>query len=152
VQFEGIAQGDLACGASEAKDLIALKRAHGPLRPPGVMSGARERAIAQSVGGGSSASSARCDPTGGGGQPVLRAMRERDTIKVIQHYAWSTASMDMDKRSPRTTLSIPPRLRYDAKVKAAMLDVSLSSVVRELLERWVAGEIRIGAEQAADRD
>jgi hypothetical protein len=60
--------------------------------------------------------------------------------------------MHMDKRSPRTTLSIPPRLRYDAKVKAAMLDVSLSSVVRELLERWVAGEISIGAEQAADRD
>ncbi len=81
----------------------------------------------------------------------MHALRECDII-LIQHYVWVTESMEMDKRSPRTTLSIPPQLRYHAKVKAVMLDVSLSSVVRELLERWVAGEIRIGAEEAAEQD
>jgi hypothetical protein len=70
----------------------------------------------------------------------------------IQHYILVTEDMDKVKPPTRTTLSIPRELRHRARIKAVMLDVSLSSVIRELLERWVAGEIRIGAEEAPEQD
>lgn len=145
VGFEEIPQNELGCSMFGTKDPIALERVHVHLAPRGLTSGARERALFQFVGEGSSV---RCDPAGRRGEPILRAMREGDSIILIQHYILLTEGMDMAKAPPRITLSIPRELRHRARIKAVMLDVSLSSVVRELLERWVAGEIRIGAEEA----
>lgn len=70
----------------------------------------------------------------------------------MQHYVLLTERMNMARSLERTTLSIPRELRHQAKIKAVKLDVSLSAVVRELLARWVAGEIRIGVEQRPEQD
>ena len=54
----------------------------------------------------------------------------------------------MVKRPDRTTLSIPAELRRRARIKALEeLNSSLSAVIRELLERWLNGEIRLGQEE-----
>jgi hypothetical protein len=53
----------------------------------------------------------------------------------------------MHKRPDRTTLTIPLELKRRARIKAVKLDVSLSAVVRELLELWLTGDIRISQEE-----
>jgi hypothetical protein len=53
----------------------------------------------------------------------------------------------MEDESKRTTLYIPASLRRAARVKAIRLDTSLSAVIRELLERWLAGELKIRQEE-----
>lgn len=85
-----------------------------------------------------------------GAHPDLHALRN-GAIMAMHHYASLIERIHMAKQLDRTTLSIPRELRRQAKIKAATLDVSLSSVVRELLARWVAGEIRIDAEQRPER-
>jgi hypothetical protein len=92
----------------------------------------------------------RCGPIRVGAHPELHALRN-GAIMAMQHYASLIERMNMAKQLDRTTLSIPRELRRQSKIKAATLDVSLSSVVRELLARWVAGEIRIDAEQRPEQ-
>ncbi len=53
----------------------------------------------------------------------------------------------MPERTDRTTITVPVDLRRQAKRKAVDLDVSLSAVIRELLEDWIAGKIKIRQEK-----
>ena len=46
----------------------------------------------------------------------------------------------MAQRPDKTTLSIPPDLKRKARVKALLAGKSLSAVITELLEKWIAEE------------
>jgi hypothetical protein len=46
----------------------------------------------------------------------------------------------------RTTINIPDSIFHRAKIKALREDVTVSEAVRELLARWVSGEIRLSSE------
>lgn len=52
----------------------------------------------------------------------------------------------------RTTLNIPNDLFRKAKVKAASEDLPLAEVVRNLLGRWVSGEVLLEAEERSRRE
>lgn len=52
----------------------------------------------------------------------------------------------------RTTLNVPEDLFRQAKVKAASEDVPLSEVLRDLLARWVRGEVEVGAGAGSRRE
>jgi len=47
----------------------------------------------------------------------------------------------------RTTINIPDSILHRAKIKALKEDVTVSEVLRDLLARWVAGEIRLSSEE-----
>ena len=47
----------------------------------------------------------------------------------------------------RTTINIPDSIFHRAKIKALREGVTVSEAVRELLARWVAGEIRLSSEE-----
>jgi len=47
----------------------------------------------------------------------------------------------------RTTINLPDDIVQRARVKALREDVTVSQVLRELLARWVAGEINLAAEE-----
>jgi hypothetical protein len=49
----------------------------------------------------------------------------------------------------RTTIDMPEAIFHQARIKALREDVTVSQVVRDLLARWVAGEINLTAQ---DRD
>jgi hypothetical protein len=52
----------------------------------------------------------------------------------------------------RTTLNVPDNLFRKAKVKAAAEGVPLSEVVRDLLGRWVTGEVDLDGEERSRRE
>jgi hypothetical protein len=52
----------------------------------------------------------------------------------------------------RTTLNFPDSLFRKAKVKAAAEGVPLSEVVRDLLGRWVTGEVDLDGEERSRRE
>jgi hypothetical protein len=58
--------------------------------------------------------------------------------------------LSVTKRTDRTTFSIPADLRRRARIKAITLESNLSAVVRDLLERWVAGEIKTRQEEKGE--
>lgn len=45
----------------------------------------------------------------------------------------------------RTTINLPESVLHEAKIKALRQDVTVSEVIRDLLARWVAGEIDLGS-------
>jgi len=47
----------------------------------------------------------------------------------------------------KLTIVIPKEVHRAAKIKAATVDVSVSGVIRELLKRWVSGELKTEAER-----
>ena len=47
----------------------------------------------------------------------------------------------------RTTINIPDSIFQRARIKALREDVTLTEVLRDLLARWVAGEIELAAEE-----
>ena len=49
----------------------------------------------------------------------------------------------------RTTINISERVFREARIKALREDVTVSEVVRDLLARWVAGEIEFGDRERA---
>lgn len=49
----------------------------------------------------------------------------------------------------RTTINISEPVFREARIKALREEVTLSEVVRDLLARWVAGEIELGAQERA---
>jgi hypothetical protein len=51
----------------------------------------------------------------------------------------------------RTTLNVPDSLFRKAKVKAAAEGMPLSEVVRDLLGRWVTGEVDLEGEESSRR-
>jgi Arc/MetJ-type ribon-helix-helix transcriptional regulator len=52
----------------------------------------------------------------------------------------------------RTTINLSESVLQQAKIKALREDVTVSEVIRELLARWVAGELDLdGGRQAHDR-
>jgi predicted HicB family RNase H-like nuclease len=53
----------------------------------------------------------------------------------------------MAKRPDKVTLSIPPDLKRRAKVQAAWEGKSLSSIVTELLEKWLAEKEKASADK-----
>ena len=52
----------------------------------------------------------------------------------------------------RTTINIPDSIFHRAKIKALREDVTVSEVLRDLLARWVAGEIKLAAEERTRED
>ena len=49
----------------------------------------------------------------------------------------------------RTTINISEPVFREARIKALREEVTVSEVVRDLLARWVAGEIELGARERA---
>ncbi len=47
----------------------------------------------------------------------------------------------------RTTINVPELLFQRARIKALREDVAVSEVIRELLTRWVAGEIDLTSKE-----
>jgi len=47
----------------------------------------------------------------------------------------------------RTTINVPDAVFHRARIKALRENVTVSEVLRDLLARWVAGEISIGSEE-----
>jgi hypothetical protein len=45
----------------------------------------------------------------------------------------------------RTTINVPESIFRRARIKALREDVAVSEVIRDLLARWVAGEIELSA-------
>ena len=43
----------------------------------------------------------------------------------------------------QTTIMVNEDLRLQAKIEALKVNRTLSSIIRELLERWVSGEIQL---------
>ena len=58
----------------------------------------------------------------------------------------------MAKRPEKATLTIPVDLRRKARAKAILEGKSLSEVVRELLQLYVAGELPERAEEEESSD
>ena len=52
-------------------------------------------------------------------------------------------------RERRISIRVPESEHRPVRVKAADLGISVSDVVRELLARWVAGELKTDAEVKA---
>jgi len=50
----------------------------------------------------------------------------------------------------RTTLNVSERVFQQAKIKALRDDLTVSEVIRDLLVRWVAGEIQVSSTDRAE--
>jgi hypothetical protein len=53
----------------------------------------------------------------------------------------------MEDHMHRTTINVPEAVFQQARIKAFQENVAVSEVIRDLLARWVAGEIELSSEE-----
>ena len=54
------------------------------------------------------------------------------------------------ERERRTTVRMPESLHKAVRVKAAELDRPIAEIVRELLQKWITGEIQLPGNHQED--